>query len=510
MYNEEKENQNLEQQEEVINEEVVFDDELTKPRLLHPAAMLFNLVKTIKETILGLGVGLIIVFQQSFFYFGIFTSLLLLLFIIYSVLSWYRFTYRVEDNELRIEEGIFVRKKRYISINRIHKIDLTANIIHRIFKLVNVQIDTASSGDGAEVNLSAVKLSDGVKLRQALKKPTASSEAGVESETIVEYPKERVSWKRLFIAGTTSGSAGIILAAVSAGFTQIEQLIPANIYESTFNWIISLSIIFIALLALVVLFILWIFGIAGTMIKYGNFTIEKREKELFIKRGLIETKELTIPFDRIQAIGVEQSLLRQPIKFVQVFAVVAGGSFDKMEPFPVIFPIMRENEVNAFLQKFLPEYEYTNEKLIPLSKRGRKFYLFNNGILSVIALIATIYFFPAYSWIPIATLIITLFFGWLQHKDGGYYIDGKQFVLRRRTVSKITISTYHHRIQALKKKQHIIQAKQDLASLEISLLGIEGLGSHYSLSHLENEDANLVGDWYSYRKKDNTRLSIKS
>src|SRR5699024_4929612 len=292
--------------------------------------------------------------------------------IISSVLSWVRFTYRVEDNELRIEQGIFVRRKRYISINRIHKIDLTANVVHRIFKLVKVQIDTASSGGGAEVDLSAVTVAEGERRRRALKK--SKEQVALETEEVEEiaYPQQRISWKRLFIAGTTSGGVGIILAAVLAGFSQIEQLIPQEMYNATFTWIVGLGIMLVVRFVLAALVIIWIVGIAGTMIKYGNFTIEKREKELFIKRGLLETKELTIPFDRIQAIGVQQTLIRQPIKFVQVFAVVAGGSFDKMEPFPVLFPIMREREVASFIDKFVPDYKISNDKFTPLAKRGLK------------------------------------------------------------------------------------------------------------------------------------------
>lgn len=33
--------------------------------------------------------------------------------------SWLRFTYRVEDGELKIESGVFVRKNRYIRFERI-------------------------------------------------------------------------------------------------------------------------------------------------------------------------------------------------------------------------------------------------------------------------------------------------------------------------------------------------------------------------------------------------------
>src|SRR5690625_2305758 len=97
--------------------------DLSKPQRLHPGAMFFNLVQLLKEMILGLGIGLIFTLKESIFFFFIFAAAFLILLLVYSVVSWWRFTYRVEDNELRIEQGIFIRKKRYISINRIHKID---------------------------------------------------------------------------------------------------------------------------------------------------------------------------------------------------------------------------------------------------------------------------------------------------------------------------------------------------------------------------------------------------
>lgn len=482
--------------------ETTENEVLVKPRRLHPAAMYFNLVKVIKETIFGLGIGLILTFKESLFYFLSFVVLFLLLLIVSSILSWLRFTYRVEENELRIEQGVFIRKKRYISINRIHKIDLTANVIHRLFKLTKVQIDTASSGDGAEVSLSAVKLEDGVLLRQALKTEQKEKASKKELEQVEQTnPTKKITWKRLFIAGSTSGSIGVIFVAIWIGFSQIEELIPRKVYNSTYAWFVELGLVFLVGFILFVLFLLWLFGIAGTMIKYGNFTIEKREKELFIKRGLLETKELTIPFERIQAIGIEQSLIRQPFKFVRVFAVVAGGSFDNLEPFPVLFPLMREKEVERFLAQYTPDHPIeADTPFTPLCKKGRKYYLFKASILFILAWIPIIYFFPTYSWIPLILIVISLLFGWLQHKDGGYYIAGKRLTIRKRGFNKVMITTHHRRIQALEKSQHKLQAKERLATTGISLIGSGGLGTHYSLRHLTDENANEIADWYSYRK----------
>src|SRR5699024_1560480 len=283
------------------------------------------------------------------------------------------------------------RKKRYISKHRIHKIDLTANVIHRLFKLVSVQIDTASNSGNAEVNLSAIRYRDAAALRKTLQKNKRFVDGMADEDESVSLQK-RITWKRLFIAGSTSGSAGIIVLAALTLFSQIEELIPRKVFNMAYNWLISTSIAFLIILIVFLAFLLWVFGIAGTMIRYGNFTIEKRKNELFIRRGLLETKELTIPYERIQAIGIEQSPIRQPFGFVRVFAVVAGGSFDKLEGFPVLFPIMRKREVASFIKQYIPEYDYSMyEKLHRLPKRSLLFYISKAFVLPVLLLIAILF-----------------------------------------------------------------------------------------------------------------------
>src|SRR5699024_3323754 len=235
--------------------------ELSNPQRLHPAAIFFNLIKVLKEMIYGIGIGFILTSKESVFYFFMFVTIFLILLIIFSVVSWLRFTYRVEDNELRIEQGIFIRKKRYISINRIHKIDVTADVIHRLFKLVKVQIDTASSGDGAEVNLSAVKITKAAKLRRALKKErTTMPEDDDEVET-TKHPQKKISWQNLFIAGSTSGTAGFLLVAMLAVFSQIEEMIPPNVYKTTYAFLFESSSGFLILIIFRFLFVLWLIGI---------------------------------------------------------------------------------------------------------------------------------------------------------------------------------------------------------------------------------------------------------
>jgi putative membrane protein len=262
-----------------------------KPRRMHPAVIIFKVIHlfSYREVIIPIIVSFISFSKDYFLYVFSGIALLLVIFTAFSIISWLRFTYVVTEDELQIEWGIFVRKKRYISKGRIQSIDLTVNVLHRIFKLARVQIETAGSGKEAEASLTAVKLTEAERLHKELKgysKTAALRKQDVEAQV----PFHQISNKRLFIAGTTSGSIGFLLAIIAFFFSEVEQFIPKHVYDDMLNWIISLSVFLLIIIISSILLILWLLGIAGTMIKFWNFRIERHENELFITRGLFEKK----------------------------------------------------------------------------------------------------------------------------------------------------------------------------------------------------------------------------
>src|SRR5699024_5236832 len=315
-------------------------------------------------------------------------------------------------------------KKRFISKNRIQSIDLTSGVIHRIFNLTKVQIETAGTGMDAEASLSAVKLPEGEALREELKSrgaEPAEDEESADESVEKTNPSATISFKRLFIAGTTSGSIGVVMALAATAFSQVEQFIPERFYESTMQWVIGLGVVILAVMAILFFLLLWLLGIAGTIIKYGKFTITRNEHELFITRGLLEKKQLTIPLRRIQAVGIQESIIRQPLGYVTVFAEIAGGSLAKGEDFSsILFPIMKRDEVDDFLETFLPDYAGAGDEFAPLPKRARKFYLMRSSLLFLFITAAVAIFFPAFIWAPLILLIGTLILGWMRHRDGGF------------------------------------------------------------------------------------------
>ncbi|MFZ3578910.1 PH domain-containing protein [Virgibacillus sp. DJP39] len=473
---------------------------MSEKQRLHPSAVFFTLLKTFKELIVSIGIGFF-AFRDAGLYFVLGVGALILVMLVFSILSWYRYTYRVEDDELRIEYGILIRKKRYISKNRIQSIDLTQSVIHRLFKLTMVKIETAGSGTGTEASLKAVRLEVGESLREELKTlQSANREVEEVEETDTNNPSQTITFKRLFLAGTTSGSIGIIFIIISALFSELVQFVPDEYYENTFQTISSFSVILMIVFGICLLVIIWCLGIAGTMIKNGNFTITKIDNELFITRGLLEKKQTTIPVRRIQAVGIDESLLRQPLGYVTMYAEVAGGSVEKGEDFStVLFPIIKKTEIDDFLDKFLPDYVSDRSDLTGLTKQALTFYLVRFSAIFILAVVATLFLVPQFAWAPIILLVLSVSLGLLQYKDAGFQNDGEQLTLRYRVLNRKTIILYHKRIQSFERKQHLFQRRASLATVKISIVSKLGAGKHYKIRDLKVESGNELASWYSYR-----------
>lgn len=124
---------------------------MSEPKRLHPAAVILNLFHIIIETIKNIILPFFLVYivnSNHFirFYGGIALAVLLIWLITASVIEWRKFTYRIEDGEFRIEEGLFFTKKRYISIDRIQSMNTSAGIIQRLLSLLSFKSKQPAKG----------------------------------------------------------------------------------------------------------------------------------------------------------------------------------------------------------------------------------------------------------------------------------------------------------------------------------------------------------------------------
>lgn len=478
---------------------------MSEPKRLHPASAILTFFKQLKDGIFPVIVLFFVNDYKIYFFIGL--AVILIAMIIYSIISWMKYTYRIEENELRIEFGIFVKKKRYIPIERIQSINESAGIIQQIFGLVKLQLETAGGGAEAEAVLTAVTKEEARRINTALaERKNEMADQDEAAMTIKEdktYLTYKIGVKELLVAASTSSGIGVVLSAAFAFFSQFDELIPFDDIIDRFSFLSNASITVYAVLVFLAFFIAWILSIIGVCLKFANFTVMKKEQDLVISRGLFEKHQLTIPLVRIQAMRISENLIRQPFGYATVHIVSAGGSAKDQNVSAILFPLIKKTKIQQMLTEFTPDFSLSDQ-LNPLPKKAKRGYVLVYTIPFLVISCILSYFFQPWGYIALLTVPSGLLLGLASFKDAGWDIHDEQLTLSSRNLVKSTFVVKRKRIQVIEARQSFFQRRIDLASIQSSTTSGMG-GTHFMVKGIDIEDAGEVFEWYSYEnhaKKD--------
>ena len=468
-----------------------------EPCRLHPAGALLSAVKILRNSIIPLVIVLVSQGIQTWVLIA--GGILLLVASGWGILSWYRFTYQIKDNELNVHSGIFVRKKTLIPRERIQVIDFNQGILQRLFGVVTVQIETAG-GTEPEAVFTAVAKQDAENLRQTL---LPAKPVEIEAETTgVATPKasKKISFSELIIFGITSTSGfGLVAAFFSGIFTllhqirwrpDLEQAYFMQIYEQ-----IVASILFTLIFAIIVLLFLWLLAVIGIVIKYGRFTVTRAEDRLQIVYGLLERHQISIPVQRIQAVRFTEGLMRQPWGYGALKIESAGYALESGEK-ALLWPLLRRRELINFLQEFLPEFAYDIPlETLPTIARNR--YIFRATLaMSPLALagIPVAIFWLEWGWVTLLLLPLAVFSGWWQYQDAGWGCQQNMLAVRFRNLFvRTTVLVPRHCMQSLTIGHSPFQRRVDLVTFGLDLASM----AYFELVDVSKQEGEDLMQWYT-------------
>lgn len=462
----------------------------------HPAAALANAFDIIKANFITI---LILIFVGSsgnegnltlYMIFGTFVALLA-----WGVISWFRFEFRVDDGELKIEQGVIVRKKLYLSSDRIQVIDITAGVVQRLFGLVAVEVKTAGS-TSKEAKINAITREKAEQLKELLRKEPSADEAEdttVEEENF-EHKTYSLDTRDLLIAATTSGRMGVALSIVGAAFSQIDQIISdeqmVQFLETHMPRSTSASIVVMSIIAVVG--IAWLFSFVSTLITYYDFSVEVRKKDLLISRGLFERKQLTVPFNRIQAVQIKEGLLRQPFGYASL--VIESAGYGEAEGNSnTLFPLIPKHRMHQFINEVIPEYHVEIDNGVSIGTTGLRRYLLRMVWISlvIILLIWSLVPYGVYSWF---ILIPMLLLGYQQYRDAKVESGNQTLIMSFRVLSKTTAIIKKYRVQATQVMQNPFQSRLNLANLIVHVAS-GNQGRSFTVRELTEEQAFTYKVW---------------
>ncbi|MEX1063646.1 MAG: PH domain-containing protein [Balneolaceae bacterium] len=446
-----------------------------------------NLITVIIILIFGAGGG-----GPSFLWMfaGLFVFLL-----IAGAAGWWRFVYRVEDGELQIRQGILVRKRFYMTRDRIQVIDVTSGIIQRIFGLVKVEIKTAGS-TSREASLSAVSRAEADVLTDLLRKTPGSSRSPEKAASAddAEAARFTLPLKDLLIAASTSGSFGIALSIIATVFSQIEPLLDES---EVYNWFLAVmpgetdTLFIVSVLLLFVVFA-WLMSFFGTLFRFGDFNLTLHEDEIVIRRGIFEKKRITVPFNRIQAVRIVEGVLRQPFGYGTVYVESAGYGDQKGSGSVVLFPLIKQRELDAFLQRILPEYRCNLQAVKPPPRAVSRYIIRSAAVFALV--LAGIHWLLGGGTFIWFLLIPGFFWGWLRFRDSAAGVDKERIVIRGRILARTTAVVRRNRAQDITGSSSWIQRIRGLANIDVSVASGDQ-GRKFQIRELDSRDAQMLLPW---------------
>jgi putative membrane protein len=257
------------------------------------------------------------------------------------VLAWQRFRWSFDGDVVRVEQGLLSRSRRVVGVDRIQQVELDRPFVQRLLGVATLRIETAGSDAGPEVELRVLRLDEALTLRAALQPhrpvsaataatgPAAerSAVAGPSTEVVLRLPLHRVALASVTGAQLLLAPA-LLLGAVQLAGERADELLlgAADRLVATLDggpapglttWAAGGAALLVASI---------VTTLVVAAVRDGGFTVVRVGDDLVLRRGLLGTRESTVPLRRVQVVRVAANPLRRALGVAQLRIHSAGGS----------------------------------------------------------------------------------------------------------------------------------------------------------------------------------------
>ncbi|MCD9152923.1 PH domain-containing protein [Aeromicrobium duanguangcaii] len=265
------------------------------------------------------------------------------------LVSWLFTRYVIDEDEIRVDRGVIFRSSRRIPFERLQSVDINEPLIARVVGLSELTIEMAGGSD-SRTTLRFLTLVESRRLRRLLLTRAHGTELTDESGELPAEEQRTV----LHVVEPDQIIIGTLLSLdfVAAALTAVGSIVAAFLFEDV-GW---------ALLGLIVP-ATWGVGqmIMNRIVAQWNFTVSRGERGLRIERGLLSRSSQTIPYDRVQGIGVVEPIVWRRYGWSRLDVDVAGyGNVSEDRggvSSTTLLPIATDDVARRIIEELIPDPE---------------------------------------------------------------------------------------------------------------------------------------------------------
>lgn len=303
-----------------------------KPRRTDPRSFAVRGAAMLLQLVIPLAFGTVAIFDSASFgdfarHFLPFILVVIAANFAMAYLQWTRLTYAVGDEDIRVESGLLSRAARSVPYERIQDVSLEQKLLPRLFGLVEVKFETGAGG-GDDLKLAYLSEAEGERLRETVRalrdrRPVANGEtepedAAPEAETLFAMPPKRVLTFGLFEFSLA------VLAVLGGLAQQFETVLPFDLWDldgwqerlagpgQYLSGLGPLAQVIGVVAAIATLSVVGVAtGLVRTALREWDFRLERTDRGLRRRRGLVTRTDLVMPVHRVQALRIGTGFIRR-------------------------------------------------------------------------------------------------------------------------------------------------------------------------------------------------------
>ncbi|PQD95265.1 hypothetical protein CYL18_10830 [Pradoshia eiseniae] len=386
-------------------------------------------------------------------------------YIIYSLLKWYIETYEITGEAFIFREGVFIKSQRNIPFERIQDHHSKANFLHQLLGITSLKLETGTSDKDANISFPAISLQEEARILECLLK----KERMIEVDT--KHEEERVVYfestnKDTIKAAFTSFSFLALFPLLLTGYFQLDEWL--NIEETSkqvLNYFERNIWIWIPLV-LVTVAAAFAVGYLQTLFKYGNFVISADSDRIYITRGVFTTNAYSIQKPRVQAIKIQQSLLKRIFGMVEIKLVSAGQEIIGNETeVNSLYPFMDKKKAYQLVNQLLPDYHIV-ENMHRLPKKVLWLRLVRPYYFTVAAAIILLFVKREWLYAAAIVLLVEVIFRVIDYSFTSYLREEEYIQVREGGLYTRTIHTKWRNLQQIEVSHSWLQRKFGVTTIQ--------------------------------------------
>lgn len=426
-----------------------------------------------------------------------------------AIVQYRFFTFYINSQQqLLVQKGVFTKKQMVLPLEKVQAVNMRQQWLHRLTQLAEVSFDSPGS------NTQEVKLTLTSAQAKALKQQVLLFKN--TGETVVEnnpaepettsppatnrlYDLDPVSLIKL---GLTANHMETFLIVLAFGYSLLQNIKNASddYYKKSMDvlsgYMVYQSVLGVLLLVLLVIAVSIIISFMRIVLQYANFSIVATQQRFQIHTGLINTKEVLVPFSKVQYISWRANWLRTKIN-MYILQFHSIGQLQLKENQRVTVPLTRPDYLPQLLAPYHP-IPGTDSPAIRVHRRyvSRMFTLFIVPLLLLVLVMTRVdtrflwgLLFPLYHAVRI----------YLFHKKFALRVTPQALYLQKGSYGRESVLLLWHKIQTVTLVQSIYQRRYGLATVQL-----QTAGGNISLPYIPLSIANQLTNYALYKTETET------